>query len=131
MKYSAQTGGFYAEEIHGEQIPTDAVDVSSDEYAALMDGQRLGKRIAANSDGRPELLDQVSILSENPRAAITSLEISAMLPRVVREFMLAGIELEGARHVPPITPEQLYAANIGYKKLKDLDDEIAALRDLL
>lgn len=131
MKYSAQTGGFYAEEIHGEQIPMDAVDVPSDEYAALMDGQRLGKRIAANSDGRPELMDQVSILSENPRAAITSLEISAMLPRVVREFMLAGIELEGARHVPPITPEQLYSANIGYKKLKDLDDEIAALRDLL
>ena len=131
MRYSAQTGGFYTEEIHGDQVPPDAVDVSADEYAALMDGQRFGKRIAADSDGRPELLDQVSILADNPRAAITSLEISAMMPRVVREFMLAGLELEGARHVPPITPEQLYAANIGYKKLRDLDDQIAALRALL
>lgn len=51
-----------------------------------------------------------------------------MLPRVAREFMLSGLELEGARRVPPITPAQLYAANIGYKRLKDLDDEIAALR---
>ena len=57
-----------------------------------------------------------------------NIEAAAMLPRVAREFMIAGLELEGARHEPPITPEQLYAANIGYKKLRDLDDQIAALR---
>ena len=63
-----------------------------------------------------------------PAEQIAALESASMLPRVAREFMLAGIELEGARQVPPITPSQLYAANIGYKRLKDLDDEIAALR---
>ena len=63
-----------------------------------------------------------------PIEQIAALETASMLPRVAREFMLAGLELEGARHVPPITPEQLYAANIGYKKLRDLDDQIAALR---
>lgn len=57
MFYSAQTGGFYDRSIHGDNIPTDAVEISTGEHAALLDGQGQGKRIASNIDGRPMLVD--------------------------------------------------------------------------
>ena len=108
---------------------------NTDEVIRLSDGAvipadpRNGDRAAYESwlsaGGEPEPAESNE---PGPADQIAALEAASMLPRVAREFMIAGLELEGARHVPPITPEQLYAANIGYKKLRDLDDQIAALR---
>lgn len=128
ITYSPSTRGFYTSDIHGENFPPDVVAVSAEAYATLMAGQSQGKEIRPGAGGAPELFDAPDA---SPVDQIAALEAESMLPRVAREFMLAGIELEASRNVPPITTEQLYAANIGYKKLKDLDDEIAALRDLL
>ncbi len=61
MFYSKSTGGFYATEIHGKNIPDDAVEITIEEHAALLDGQRQGKLIAADGDGRPVLQDQPPI----------------------------------------------------------------------
>jgi hypothetical protein len=57
MFYSATTGGFYTAEIHGDNIPADAVEITAEEHAALLDGQRQGKLITADGDGRPVLQD--------------------------------------------------------------------------
>ena len=78
--------------------------------------------------GEPDAADSNE---PGPRDQILALEAASMLPRVAREFMLGAIELEGARQAPPITAEQLYADNIGYRKLKDLDSQIAVLRGQL
>lgn len=56
-------------------------------------------------------------------AQITQLESLQMLPRIVREFLLAYSEGQ-------YTPAQL-AQNIGYTKLKAFDDQIVALRSQL
>ena len=61
MFYSKQTGGFYTREIHGAAIPADAVEITTEEHAALLDGQRQGKLITADGDGRPVLQDQPPI----------------------------------------------------------------------
>lgn len=55
--YSASTGGFYDDEIHGENIPSDAVEISQEDHSALLEGQTSGKVIVANNDGFPELAD--------------------------------------------------------------------------
>lgn len=55
MKYAKSTGGFYDPTIHGN-IPSDAVEITSDEHAALLQGQAEGKRIEANADGKPILV---------------------------------------------------------------------------
>lgn len=58
MLYSKSTGGFYLPEVHGDYIPSDAVEVTDEAHAALLDGQSQGKRIVAGPDGLPMLADQ-------------------------------------------------------------------------
>ena len=59
-------------------------------------------------------------------AQIAAAETQQLLPRVVREFLLASAVKEAA--ALGLTEEQLYAANIGYRKMKDANTAIAALR---
>lgn len=55
--YSKQTGGFYIEEIHGADIPADAVEISEAKHREMIDGQSSGKIIGADSKGNPVLQD--------------------------------------------------------------------------
>ena len=54
--YSASTGGFYTPEIHGENMPSDAVEITEQEWKDLLNGQSQGKVIKA-VDGKPALVD--------------------------------------------------------------------------
>jgi len=125
IHYSPSTRGFYTTEIHGDNVPGDAVEVSGDQYAALMGGQASGQQISPGVGGVPELVDAQG---PGPLAQIAALESATMIPRVTREFMIAAMELEGSRMTPPVTPEALYLANIGYRRLRDMDEQIATLR---
>ena len=91
MFYSKSTGGFYATEIHGKNIPDDAVEITIEEHAALLDGQRQGKLIAADGDGRPRLQDPPPPTTEQLVVSeIIALE-SEITPRRQREAIL-GID---------------------------------------
>lgn len=57
MFYSKTTGGFYAREIHGDNIPADTVEITAEEHQALIEGQSKGKRIVADASGFPVLQD--------------------------------------------------------------------------
>jgi hypothetical protein len=60
MFYSATEKGFYTAEIHGENIPSDAVEITDREYQDIMTGQTEGKIITPNaSTGKPELADVI------------------------------------------------------------------------
>ena len=59
-------------------------------------------------------------LAAEKQAAIDSMERATLMPRATREFMLGYAEAT-------FTPEQL-AANVGYQKVKALDNQIRALR---
>ncbi|CAG0967117.1 hypothetical protein MTYP_01054 [Methylophilaceae bacterium] len=59
MFFSKSTQGFYAQEIHGINIPQDAVEISGEEYEALMQAQSEGKRIVFDAAlGKPVAADQ-------------------------------------------------------------------------
>ena len=58
MFYSKTTGGFYSTEIHGNNIPADAVEITSEQHQALLEGQSQGKLIQADKNGYPFLADQ-------------------------------------------------------------------------
>lgn len=53
MFYSPSTGGFYTEDIHGGNIPSDAVEITDAEHAALLAAQSEGFKIEADAQGRP------------------------------------------------------------------------------
>ena len=57
MFYSKSTNGFYSREIHGDAIPSDAVEITADEHSALLEGQSQGKLIQADKNGKPVLKD--------------------------------------------------------------------------
>lgn len=55
--YSASTGSFYDSDIHGENIPFDAVKITQQEHMDLLNGQSAGKRIVPDGEWKPSLLD--------------------------------------------------------------------------
>lgn len=57
MYFAQSTAGFYDRSIHGDNIPSDAVVITSEEHAALIDGQSQGKHIVADANGFPVLQD--------------------------------------------------------------------------
>lgn len=62
MFYSKSTGGFYITEIHGENIPADAVEITDEQHAALLQGQTDGQEIAGDDNGFPILIDRVQVV---------------------------------------------------------------------
>lgn len=57
MFYSASTKGFYSTEIHGDNIPSDVVEITEKEWSDLLDGQSTGKEIVPDEHGHPILRD--------------------------------------------------------------------------
>lgn len=90
MFYSKSTGGFYAAEIHGENIPSDAVEITNEEHAVLLAGQASGKIISADTDGNPCLIDPPSPTSEQLSNAARS----------QRDALLAACDWTQCRDVP-------------------------------
>lgn len=68
--YSATTRGFYAPEVHGEQIPADAVEVSEEDYAALLEAQSAGKHIAPGKGGEPVAIDRPQLTDSQVEAQV-------------------------------------------------------------
>lgn len=60
MHYSPSTGGFYLAAIHGENIPSDAVEITDELHASLLDGQSSGRSIVPGPGGMPELAAYVA-----------------------------------------------------------------------
>jgi hypothetical protein len=59
MFYSKNTGGFYSKYIHGKEIPSDAVKITSELYLDIIQGQALGKEISSDENGMPILIDAI------------------------------------------------------------------------
>ena len=57
MLYAKSTGGFYDPAIHGDAIPPDAVEITTEEHAALLAAQSIGKVIQADQNGRPAAVE--------------------------------------------------------------------------
>lgn len=58
MYASKTTCGFYDVAIHGDSMPVDVVEITSEDHAALLEGQSQGKIIDWDDAGYPFLADQ-------------------------------------------------------------------------
>lgn len=57
MFYSKSHGGFYDSWIHGDDVPSDAVEITDQKYRELLDGQAAGKIIRSDETGYPILVE--------------------------------------------------------------------------
>jgi len=55
--FSATTNSFFHPAIHGDAMPDDALEITHEQYQALLDGQSAGKLISHDQAGRPVLVD--------------------------------------------------------------------------
>ena len=85
MFYSKSTNGFYSTEINGDNIPSDAVEISEEEYSALLAGQSEGKVIAADENGYPILVDA-------PVQEITTVSMRQARLALLQEDQLDAVE---------------------------------------
>lgn len=55
--YSPSTKGFYFKELHGKNIPVDAVSITKTEYLKLISNQGVGDgyEIVPGDSGKPEM----------------------------------------------------------------------------
>lgn len=77
--------------------------------------------------------EQPQPVAETPQQIILqkidSIERQTLMNRATREFMLALAEQQGV--ATGLSPTQLYAANVAYRTVKDVDNQIVALRSKL
>ncbi|MFV0284748.1 MAG: hypothetical protein ACK5JE_13345 [Castellaniella sp.] len=86
--YSASSRGFYSVDLHGNNIPKDAVEITEDTYASLMQGQSEGRQIVPNDKGYP-------VLENPPAPKLTLAEIKAV--------QLAQVNHDFERHAQALT----------------------------
>lgn len=55
--FAKSTMGFYVDDVHGDNMPPDAVPLALEDYQALLEGQASGKVLSATDDGQPYLTD--------------------------------------------------------------------------
>lgn len=94
MFYSKSTWGFYSTEIHGDNIPADAVEITVEEHQALLEGQSQGKLIQADANGKPVLADppaptQAQIITQYESALDAHLDSVAKAHRYNDRFSFA------------------------------------------
>ncbi|SKA20490.1 tail fiber assembly protein [Pantoea eucalypti] len=85
--YSPSTNGFYSEEMNGDTIPEDAIEITDEEWGALLDGQSKGKLISSDKKGRPVLKDypaptaeQLAVMAASEKAKLLALATIAIDP---------------------------------------------------
>lgn len=108
-KYSKSTGGFYSANVHGASIPRDAVEVSVQDYAALLAGQATGKLILSNESGAPVLID--------PPAHTTGQ--LAIVARTKRNKLIADTDYVLFSDYP-VTTDRLNAVKAYRQALRDI-----------
>jgi len=90
MFYSKSTGGFYITEIHGKNIPSDAVEITLEEHEILMSGQSKGYPIISGEDGYPDLGPKIKYVEVIPSISPRQIR-QALTAAGLREAVEAGV----------------------------------------
>lgn len=62
--YSKTTKGFYVSEIHGDNKPSDCVEITEELWQDLLDGLSIGKVIETDADGNPYVAEPPPLTQE-------------------------------------------------------------------
>ena len=114
--FSKNILGFYEQSIHGDNIPEDAVEITAEQHAALLEGQSQGKIISADENGHPILIDPPPLTAEQIQEAVTAARAAAYVKEsdplffkyqrgeVLKEDWLAKVAEIKARYPDGVLP---------------------------
>jgi hypothetical protein len=118
MFYSKSTGGFYDSEIHGNAIPSDAVEITSEQHAVLLSGQSAGKVITADRNGFPVLTDPaptpLPVLIDASKAKVRAMRTTAFAS-------LSGIQSEALANGDTKTAKAICTLQDQLRTITDID----------
>jgi hypothetical protein len=100
------------------QIPSDAVEITADEHAALLAAQASGKEIKGDKDGKPVAVDPPPPTPSQMNAAIKA-QLAELDGKSVRALHEAVLALAASGTALPADT---------VKRLQDIQDQKAALR---
>ncbi len=118
MFYSKTTKGFYDPTIHGANIPPDAVEITDQQHADLLNGQSAGKVITSDANGNPELTDPPAPTTDQLAAAARQ-KRDGLITAI--QWRLSRYENQMAQGISPNDTADQYKAVLVY---------VQALRDL-
>lgn len=114
--FYAQTGGFYDDSIN-PPIPEGAIEITYEKRQALLEGEAAGKRISADSKGRPVLV----------AAPAPSDESLAAAARQWRDAEIESLKWLRERHRDEVDSDR--ATTLTPEQSGELLDYVQALRD--
>jgi len=112
--FSAERKGFFTEDIHGDNLPVDAVEITHDEWQALLEAQNNGKQIVVGKGGKPVAANPVVTPAMKRQAIEMQIDTIRRAPDTLDVQRAAALGKPGAK-------EQLQA----------IDNQIEALRATL
>jgi len=74
--YSKSTSGFYCDEVHGQNIPVDAVEISNTEYNDFYNALNSGKGIDFDVNGKLCVVDVSREITSEENSAIASQKLA-------------------------------------------------------
>ena len=82
MFYSKSKNSFYTSEVHGDNMPPDVIEITYEQWQALLDAQSKGQIIQADANGNPEAVSppaptQAQIIASYESAAQNNLDTIA------------------------------------------------------
>jgi hypothetical protein len=118
MFYSKSTGGFYDTEVHGDNVPSDVVEITVEHYTALLAGQSAGKVITADANGAPILTDPpptpVPVLIDAAKAKVRAMRTTAFAS-------LSGIQSEALANGDTKTAKAICTLQDQLRAITDID----------
>ena len=76
--YSASKRGFFTTDIHGDNIPKDAVEVTEEQHQELLNAQGVDSDIEPDMNGNPVAVKRKAVPDTSPAAVAYGLETRRM-----------------------------------------------------
>lgn len=83
LYFSPSAGGFFSSALHGTDMPADALEISDQEYAALVVARGKGQMVRLNANGRPEAVQAVADPTDAKRMLLAA--VSRRIETAARE----------------------------------------------
>ncbi len=84
--YSKTTNGFYCKEVHGENIPQDAIEVTEEQWENIQIGTDKGYVIAADENGSPVAIDPRTLMTADEKLA----QFISQVQNLINQYLYYG-----------------------------------------